>query len=54
MIQQRQHMDGVGCCTFVIGLTSMFVFEILQISMDKTRFLVVELLSPSPTWLRAL
>ena len=30
-VQQRQHVDAVGCGTFFSGLISMFVFDILQI-----------------------
>jgi hypothetical protein len=30
-VQQRQHVDGVGCDMFFSGLISVFVFDILQI-----------------------
>jgi hypothetical protein len=30
-VQQRQHVDAVGCGTFSSGLISKFVFDILQI-----------------------
>jgi hypothetical protein len=29
-VQQRQHMDAVGCHTFITGLISMFMFDIVQ------------------------
>jgi hypothetical protein len=30
-IQQRQHVDAAGCRTFIRGLITMFVFDVLQI-----------------------
>lgn len=28
---KRQHVDAIGCCTFLSGPISMFVFDIVQI-----------------------
>ena len=30
-VQQRQHVDAVGCLTYYGGLIDIFVFDILQI-----------------------
>jgi hypothetical protein len=30
---KRQHVDAIGCCTFLGGPISMFVLDIVQISV---------------------